>query len=51
MPCPKCGGEGDLYYEQGMDATQVVVCTKCNYWGEAEEDDFLKAIDLWNRKR
>jgi transcription elongation factor Elf1 len=51
MPCPKCGGEGDAYYEQGMEATQVIVCTKCNYWGEAVSDDLMKAIDLWNRKR
>jgi DnaJ-class molecular chaperone len=51
MPCPKCGGKGDAYYEQGTEATQVIVCTQCNYWGKAVSDDLMKAIDLWNRKR
>jgi hypothetical protein len=51
LPCPKCGGKGESYYEQGMESTRVIVCAQCEYWGKGVPNDLLKAISLWNRKR
>lgn len=51
MPCPKCGGEGEDYFETGMESMRVIRCDECGHWGEQAWDDLPKAISLWNMKR
>jgi DNA-directed RNA polymerase subunit RPC12/RpoP len=48
MPCPKCGGDGEDYFETGMESMRVIRCDECGYWGERAWDDLPKAIHLWN---
>jgi hypothetical protein len=51
MPCPKCGGEGEDYFETGMESMRVIRCDECGHWGEQAWDDLPKAISMWNMKR
>jgi hypothetical protein len=51
MPCPKCGGEGEDYFETGMESMRVIRCDERGHWGEQAWDDLPKAISLWNMKR
>jgi DNA-directed RNA polymerase subunit RPC12/RpoP len=51
LPCPKCGGEGEDYFETGMESMRVIRCDECGHWGEQAWDDLPKAISLWNVAR
>jgi hypothetical protein len=51
LPCPKCGGVGDDYFETGMELMQVIRCVECGYFCEQAWDDLPKAISIWNAAR
>jgi Lar family restriction alleviation protein len=52
LPCPFCGGEGELY--EPNEEVAVIACLQCNaeggYYGGEDSSTPDDAIRLWNTR-